>query len=101
MPRREASRAPTDHRCLIQSLEWLDTVVSSCVLKASDQLRESFSENFSRTVGGVAKERGAREELSAEAFPHKADLSLHEHIDYEGVWLVVRTGDRKRYLMSP
>ena len=26
------------------------------LLKASDQLRESFSENFSRTVGGVAKE---------------------------------------------
>jgi len=42
-----------------------------------------------------------REELSAEAFPHKADLSPHEHIDYEGVWLVVRTADRKRYLMSP
>jgi hypothetical protein len=47
---------PADHRCLIQSLEWLDTGVSSFVLKASNQLRESFSENFSRTVGGVAKE---------------------------------------------
>ena len=78
----------------------LDTGVSSFVPKerpAEGVVERKFFAHSRRR----RKRTYGREELSAEAFPHKADLSLHEHIDYEGVWLVVRTADRKLYLMSP